>query len=218
MDNEAKHPGVTNPRREETRRELLAVSRRLFAAKGYEDTTIDEVVLASAVARGTFYLEFEDKKTLFRAVVERAQHSIREHMEEVLQTGGEDRFSVLLDLASAFLEAASERATHRIVYVEGPAVLGWHDWRDLERAQKSACLEEALRAAMKTGAIDPFPIGPLASMLGAALSDAAMMLGGDGETAKPTDLLRVFGYMLAGLRSAPDGGEDDDTTAREITT
>ena len=217
MNSDEKQPGVVNPRREAIRKELLAVARRLFAAKGYDGTSIDDVVLASAIARGAFYIEFEDKKALFTAVVERAQHSIREYMEEVLEAGSGDPYGALLDLASAFLEAASEKATHRIVYVDGPGVLGWHEWRELEHRYKSACLESALRAAMKAEAIDPLPIGPLASMLGSALTDAAMMLGGEEEEAKPTDLLRVIGYMLGGLRSAPDAGEGADREDPEPT-
>lgn len=213
MDKDEQRPGVVNPRREAIRKELLAVARRLFAAKGYEGTSIDDVVLASAIARGAFYIEFEDKEALFRAVVERAQHNIRAYMEEVLEAEAEDPYGALLDVASAFLEAASEKTTHRIVYVDGPDVLGWHDWRELEHRHKSACLESALRSAMKAEVIDPLPIGPLASMLGSALTDAAMMLSGEEEGAKPTDLLRVIGYMLGGLRKVYDAGECADGEA-----
>ena len=208
METDAERSGVQSTRREETRKELLAAGRRLFALKGYDGTTIDEVVLTAAVSRGAFYFEFEDKKALFAAVVEHAQRSIREFMEEVLENGEEDPFGTLFELATAFLEAASEPNTHRIVYVDGPVVLGWHDWRAIERAQPLTCIENAVREAMKAGAIDPLPIDALASMLAAALTDAAMMLGRDDAGAKPSELLRVIGYLLSGLRSTPAAGED----------
>ncbi|HEU4536082.1 MAG TPA: TetR/AcrR family transcriptional regulator [Polyangiaceae bacterium] len=53
------------------RQQILARGRDVFAKHGYHDATIDEIVAAAGVARGTFYLYFADKRTLFEELVDR---------------------------------------------------------------------------------------------------------------------------------------------------
>ena len=42
----------------------------MFATKGYVATTVDDIVTAVEVARGTFYLYFDDKLDVFSALVD----------------------------------------------------------------------------------------------------------------------------------------------------
>jgi len=44
----------------ERRQQILSVAREAFAKRGYHQTTIDDIVALAGVARGTFYLYFED--------------------------------------------------------------------------------------------------------------------------------------------------------------
>ncbi len=213
MESDHATPGAPNSRREEARRTLLAAARRLFASKGYGDTTVDEIVLAAAVSRGAFYFEFEDKQELFRTILEDEQRDVHRRMEEVLGDKALDPFDTLGALARAFLEAVSDRSVRRIVFVDGPVVLGRQDWSELNRQYPLACLEMGLRRAMKMRAIEPLPVGALVSVLGAALTEAAMVLeAGDGR-ANVEDLLRVFGCLCSGLRGA--GGDMEDAGGLE---
>src|SRR5258706_4986135 len=51
--------------REERRATLLVVARTIFSDKGYHRTSIDDLIEAAGVARGTFYLYFESKRAIF---------------------------------------------------------------------------------------------------------------------------------------------------------
>ncbi|MDB4965355.1 MAG: Transcriptional regulator, TetR family protein [Myxococcales bacterium] len=51
--------------REQRRTAVLAVARRIFADKGYHATSIDDIIAAAGIARGTFYLYFESKRAIF---------------------------------------------------------------------------------------------------------------------------------------------------------
>jgi AcrR family transcriptional regulator len=51
--------------RESRRAAVLAVARRIFADKGYHATSIDDLIEAAGIARGTFYLYFESKRAIF---------------------------------------------------------------------------------------------------------------------------------------------------------
>lgn len=55
----------------ERRQQILSVAREAFAKRGYHQTTIDDIVAQAGVARGTFYLYFEDKRAVFSDLVDR---------------------------------------------------------------------------------------------------------------------------------------------------
>src|SRR3954466_12499537 len=57
--------------REQRRAAVLNVARRIFAEKGYHATKIDDIVEAAGIARGTFYLYFDDKRAAFSDLVDR---------------------------------------------------------------------------------------------------------------------------------------------------
>ena len=49
-----------------TRQRILEAANRLFAAKGYEGTPIDEIMHACGLTRGGFYAHFSSKGQLYR--------------------------------------------------------------------------------------------------------------------------------------------------------
>src|SRR5205807_3908639 len=51
--------------RESRRAAVLRVARRIFSQKGYHETSIDDLIEAAGIARGTFYLYFESKRAIF---------------------------------------------------------------------------------------------------------------------------------------------------------
>jgi AcrR family transcriptional regulator len=55
----------------ERRQQILAVARDVFARRGYHAAKIEDIVLAAGIARGTFYLYFEDKRAIFEEIVDR---------------------------------------------------------------------------------------------------------------------------------------------------
>ena len=56
----------------ERRQKILNHARDVFARRGYHDAKIDDIVAAAGIARGTFYLYFKDKRTVFEEIVDRA--------------------------------------------------------------------------------------------------------------------------------------------------
>ena len=57
--------------RPERRQQILSVARDVFAQRGYHAAKIDDIVAAAGIARGTFYLYFEDKRAIFEEIVDR---------------------------------------------------------------------------------------------------------------------------------------------------
>lgn len=55
----------------ERRHHILMAARDVFAKRGYHQSTIDDIVAEAGVARGTFYLYFEDKRAVFSDLMDR---------------------------------------------------------------------------------------------------------------------------------------------------
>jgi AcrR family transcriptional regulator len=55
---------------DERRRELIATAQQLFYTRGYEHTSVSDIVKEIDVAQGTFYYYFDSKQAILEAVVE----------------------------------------------------------------------------------------------------------------------------------------------------
>jgi AcrR family transcriptional regulator len=59
------------------RAELLKIAREIFAEKGFEATTISEIVARAGVAQGTFYWYFPSKNSLVITLAKEMRHQIK---------------------------------------------------------------------------------------------------------------------------------------------
>ncbi len=66
-----------------TRRHLVDVARDLFARKGLESTTMNDIAAASKRGRRTLYTYFRSKEELYTAVVETELDRLSEKLDEV---------------------------------------------------------------------------------------------------------------------------------------
>jgi len=68
----------------ERRLQILVAARDVFAKRGYHQTTIDDIVLSAGVARGTFYLYFEDKRAVFVDLIDRFAAKLSMAIERIV--------------------------------------------------------------------------------------------------------------------------------------
>src|SRR6186997_929651 len=62
-------PGARAKRSAERRDAILAAAMDEFAARGFAATRLDDVARRAGVAKGTIYLHFADKETLFQELI-----------------------------------------------------------------------------------------------------------------------------------------------------
>src|SRR5258708_31188538 len=60
----------------ERRQKILQHARDVFARRGYHAAKIEEIVATAGIARGTFYLYFDDKRAIFEEIVDRTIASL----------------------------------------------------------------------------------------------------------------------------------------------
>jgi AcrR family transcriptional regulator len=69
------------------REQLLDVGRALFAEKGYEGASIEEVAHRAGVSKPVVYEHFGGKERLYAVVVEREMQYLLDHMTSALSVG-----------------------------------------------------------------------------------------------------------------------------------
>jgi AcrR family transcriptional regulator len=73
------------------RRQLLDVARELFAQRGYEATSIEEIAARADVSKPVVYEHFGGKEGLYAVVVDREMHRLLERFESALSSDGTPR-------------------------------------------------------------------------------------------------------------------------------
>ncbi|WP_433543935.1 TetR/AcrR family transcriptional regulator (plasmid) [Streptomyces sp. CA-294286] len=193
--------GVRARQREETRRTLLAESRRLFTERGYGAVSLAEVVGAAGVTKGALYHHFDGKEELFRAVLEDVQQEVGRRVAGAAGAH-EDSWGQLTSGCREFLAAATAPGIQRIMLVDGPAVLGWTAWRAMDEASSARHLTEALTALVDEGVIPAQPVAPLAHLLSGAMNEAALWLATSTDPADLEHTTAALDRMLDALRAA----------------
>lgn len=69
---------------DERRSELIATAQQLFYTKGYERTSVSDIVKAVSVAQGTFYYYFDSKTAILEAVVAELTAQIQAILQEIV--------------------------------------------------------------------------------------------------------------------------------------
>jgi TetR/AcrR family transcriptional repressor of nem operon len=99
---------------------VLGRTADLFARTGYECTSIDDVVAATGLHRGSLYAAFGSKRGLFRAALQRAVAQRADRADDLLLVA-------LLELAPRDLEIRADcRLAFGELFADEPARLGRH--------------------------------------------------------------------------------------------
>lgn len=159
--------------RERTRSALLEIAVRRFAADGYAGVALEDLVAEAGLTRGAVYHHFGSKEGLFRAVVEHAQRGVAETVERAASVDADPLASFLAG-CRAFLEASLAPEVRRILLVDGPAVLGWGEWREGDLDTSVRLLDAGVAELAEAGVIADERLATLATMVSGALNEVAI--------------------------------------------
>lgn len=71
------------------RAQVLRHAKRIFARKGYHRTNVADIITRARIARGTFYLYFENKKDLFQELLEQVLRELAVRIQRIRVGPGE---------------------------------------------------------------------------------------------------------------------------------
>lgn len=138
-----------------TRDKFIEVARQLFARKGVENTTMNDIATASDKGRRTIYTYFKSKRDIFNAVIESETDQLLNRLRHIVAqpTSPEEK---LVDYIDCRFEAMKE-----IVSRNGSLRAGFfRDVRKVDRARKiitrkeTALLRDILLEGVEKGVFE----------------------------------------------------------------
>lgn len=138
---------------------IVNAAERLFASKGYDGVAMDDVAREAQLAKGTLYLYFDNKDSLYLAVVVRGAAILREMMARGVarEVRGIDKACAI---GIAYYEFSKQHPFYfRMLADAGPAShTGDTAIRQELAAYAADCTKiaaDAVRAGVADGTIDP---------------------------------------------------------------
>ncbi|MEO6115135.1 MAG: helix-turn-helix domain-containing protein [Pseudolysinimonas sp.] len=161
--------GLREQKRDRTRRAIVAVAMRLFAEKGFEQTTVTEIAAAAEVGRRTFFHYFDSKDEL---LFPEADERIGAALEAIASRGERETPAQLL------IRALDSARTADADFGDGTAALRLRLVREIPSvAGRGALLQaEAQRTigrALREAFPDQFDEVSSAAMVGAFIGAVA---------------------------------------------
>lgn len=207
MSENAERVNKNVERGQATRAHLITVATGLFAAHGYEGTSIEAVLAESGVSRGSLYHHFPGKDALFLAVMETVGAKVAEDTMAAIKDVG-DPAELLRAGLLAWIRMAGDPAVRQILLIDAQTVLGWRKWREVDEPSLGM-IRDVLSQVAETGSIDRRQVdvfahivlaagNELALMIALADDPAAALAAGEGAA------VEFLNRLLGGSRSAND--------------
>ena len=177
--------GPRSEKAEATRARLVEVAGELFGERGYDETPIEEVLERTGVSKGALYHHFSSKEALFEAVYRTGEQMC---MEEIAKAALKETepLAMLRAGCQMWLDMVMDPHIHQIALIDGPAVLGWRRWREIDEEYAFGLTKHAMQQAADAGAIRSENVDMTAHLALAMLGEAAMLIAqaDDKKTAR----------------------------------
>lgn len=198
-----RRPGLREQHAEATRQALLKAAASLFAAQGYAQTSLDEVAAATGSTKGAVYHHFTDKRALFAAVYEQLSSAlVTELLQHPMMASGE-----VPDAIAVFLALAPDPGYSRVLFLDGPAVLGPALCRDIDMRHGLGLMEALVSRLIPAEVRAQISSTVLTRLMLATLIEAVQMIAMAADAAEAASLARQaqrvlsrsFGALSAGV-------------------
>jgi AcrR family transcriptional regulator len=160
-----------------TRDRLVVAAMELFAARGFEATSIEAVLEQTGVSRGSLYHHFASKQVLFEAVVDSVEARVGgELVSAAAAVGDSDPVAVLRAGFLAWVRLAADPVVRRILLIDAPAVVGWRRWREIEEQYGLGVIRGVVQVAAEEGRLPAAQVDVFSHMLLAAVNELALLV------------------------------------------
>jgi AcrR family transcriptional regulator len=204
----------------ERREQILRVARDVFAKRGYHQATIDDIVARAGVARGTFYLYFDDKREVFSELIDRFATQLTQAIQRIVTDDPENPVveQVRANIRIILRTCLVERAMTKILFTDAAGVDPAFD-RKLATFYDTVVqlLTESLKDGQALGIVDDGEPRVLAYLTIGALKELlyqAVTLGFAEETA---DVLtqQMYGFLSRGYLRVREDEQPEPRAARK---
>jgi AcrR family transcriptional regulator len=187
----------------QTRLQLLHAGRVLFGSAGFANTKATDIAELAGVTRGALLHHFVDKEGLFAAVLEAVEEEVATQVVVAALTGS-DPLEQLKLAFGAFLTECVKPDITQIMLIDGPSVLGWGAWHQIDSRYGYQPVLNTVRTAVSAGQLAPDDPESLSYLLLGALAEAGTIIGqSDDREATRIRMSRSLFRVIDGLRIGP---------------
>ena len=187
-------------RRGATRKAVLRVAQRHFGKFGYNSVTVDQIATDADVAKGAIYHYFSSKTDLFEAVLQAVAAEIQAEVRAIT-VQQPDILTAMFAGHRAFFATCAKPQFAQIYLKDGPSILGWNRWREIDANHFGGMVRDGLLAAMEVGAITKRPVDPLVDLILGAVTEAAIACANSKNFAEAAEgYVEALEAILNGLR------------------
>jgi AcrR family transcriptional regulator len=180
--------------------DILAAARKLFASEGFDATSIDDIAANAGVAKGAVYHHFDSKEEIFTRVLEDVQAEIAALPVSAATRAMTDPLDMIAAETLRYLLAATEPSRKRILLIDGPAVIGWKKWREIDDRVFGAGAKMAMTHVLGANA-SPREIEAATHLMMGAVMEACLVCATAPDAKKAArELSAGLRKMLQGLR------------------
>lgn len=143
---------------------LVRHAARLFAGRGYDQTSMQELAATMGLATGSVYHYFAAKEDLLRAICDQLMEPLLEQARELMAVHGEPQ-QALRELVRCWVAHVVEHRDHMLVFQqERHLIERGSQWRAITASRKA--FERLLAEALaRSGADGPLPLLALLGMV-----------------------------------------------------
>jgi len=200
-----------------TRERLIEVAKQLFAYKGVENTTMNDIAAASEKGRRTIYTYFKNKREIYNAVVEQQSNQIIERLCNIVDNDSisdtEKLRSYILELFDIISQTSSRREGYRRLLVR--------DHKRLSRIHKVAVDKERalflrlINHGVESGEFDPIQAERLPYVVSLNMGVGDMLHSDEHVASNEETQLKqiriITEFVVAGVTAARNDNNQHNT-------
>ena len=146
-------PASSRP--ESRRSELLAIAARLFADKGFRNTTVRDIADAAGILSGSLYHHFDSKESMVDEILRTFQDDLFGQYDEILASDADPRTKLEQAVRTSF-DAIDQHHSEVAIFQNDAAYLSTldgFDYLDQRHAQSREVWMRLLREGIAAGAL-----------------------------------------------------------------
>jgi len=105
------------PQHIERRRQLLIVARRVFAEKGFQSTTMDDIAREAGFTKPILYQYFESKTDLYRQIVAETAKKLLDRLDQAVSSVESPRSKIEVAFRVYFDLVVTETDAFRVLFI-----------------------------------------------------------------------------------------------------
>jgi AcrR family transcriptional regulator len=186
--------------KEDTRKNIMETAVKLFAEKGFKDTSISKIANEADVGKGTIYWHFDSKEDLFFSII---KEKGKAYFDKVVQLDRSDLSpeELIYQYIKGRIEFIDKNHKLAEMLISNNDVINreFKELMEKKHRQSVAVLEKAIQRGIDSGEFGESPSNEIALMIinttNSAHNNFSCSLKGDNEERTK----KIFDFIMYGL-------------------